>query len=407
MSRARARPAPIRTDHSNAFANNTMRARLPAIFDEVEALNPDYAPDIKRRLRQLRNDIATGARICETALEPAEDAVEWAAALLRQREIVGAEPTWHNAEWFFAETYAYRCLIEVVRWRESGRDPFLPIKLKELHGDAIWQLIERAICPLDAPDQELNRALELDLWANRIDLSYAASMERGTAISEDDLLVDGREALAAGLKETRTAAEGLQGRKPVYIVADNAGSELAMDLALSETLLRHVTPQVVICLKAHPTFVSDATPQDVWIILQEMEARGPKAAALSKQLRRRWLTGRLRFLPHAYWNSSRFLWDLPPDLDRQLNQARLVIVKGDANYRRMVGDCIWPAQTPFSDVVDYLDAPALCLRTLKSDPLVGLPSVETAEELERTDPDWRVNGKRGLIQFKPQTSKSQ
>lgn len=407
MSRANERPAPIRTDHSNAFANNTMRIRLPAIIDEVEALNPDYPPVIRQRLRQLRNDIAEGARISESELAPAEDAAEWADALRRQRELVGAEPTWHSAEWFFAETFAYRCLIEAVRWRESGRDPFLPKKLEELHSEALWQLIERAVDPLDAPDSEVRRAVEFALWGNRIDLSYAASMERGTAISAEDLLVDDREALVDCLRETRTSAEGFQGRKPVYIVADNAGSELAMDLVLSETLLRHVTPQVVICLKAHPTFVSDATPQDVWMMLKEMEARGAKAAELSEQLRRRWLSGQLRFLPHAYWNSSRFLWDMPLDLERQLNEARLVIIKGDANYRRTVGDCIWPADKPFSDVVDYLDASALCLRTLKSDPLVGLPSADTAEQLDRADPAWRVNGKRGLIQFKGQTSKSQ
>ena len=407
MTRAFERPAPIRTDHSNAFANNTMRVRLPAIINEVEALHPDYSPDIKRRLRQLRNDIAGGVRISETELAPAEDSVEWADALGRQREIVGAEPTWQRAEWFFAETYVYRCLIEAVRWRESGRDPFLPKKLEELHSHALWQLIERAFDPLDSPEKELNRALAFDLWANRIDLSYSASMERGTVISAEDLLVDDREALASYLRETRTAPEGFQGRKPVFILADNAGSELAMDLVLSETLLRQVTPQVVFCLKAHPTFVSDATTQDVWMILKEMEARGPKAAALAKRLRGRWLAGQLRFLPHAYWNSSRFLWDLPADLERQLNEARLVIVKGDANYRRTVGDCIWPAHTPFRDVVDYVYAPVLCLRTLKSDPLVGLPSADTAEQLDRDDPDWRVNGKRGLIQFKPQTSKSQ
>lgn len=407
MTRSLERPAPIRTDHSNAFANNTMRVRLPAIIDEVEALNPDYPPGITRPLRQLRNDIASGARISKIDLAPAEDAAEWAEALQRQREILGAEPTWHSAEWFFAETFAYRCLIEAVRWRESGRDPFLPKKLEELHGDAIWQLIERAFDPLDAPEEELNRALELDLWANRIDLSYSASMERGTAISEEDLLVDDRAALADHLRETRTAMEGFQGRKPAYIVADNAGSELAMDLVLSETLLRHVTPQVVICLKAHPTFVSDATPQDLWMILKEMEARGPKAAALAKQLRTRWLSGQLRFLPHSYWNSSRFLWDLPADLERQLNEARLVIVKGDANYRRTVGDCMWSPHTPFSNVVHYLESPVLCLRTLKSDPLVGLPCAKAAEQLDQADPDWRVNGKRGLIQFKRQTSNSQ
>ena len=407
MNNATMRPAPIRTDHSNAFANNTMRVRLPAIIDEVEVLNPDYPPDIMRHLRRLRRDLASGARIGENDLSPAADTEAWSRAIIRQRETVGSEPTWHNAEWFFAETFAYRCLIEAVRWAENGRDPFLPKKREELHGDALWRLIEGACEPLDAPEDELRRAIALALWANRIDLSYAASLERGIDINPEDLLVDDREALLAHLSATRISPGGFKSSQPVYIVADNTGSELAMDLALSDCLLRHVTPWVVICLKSHPTFVSDATPGDVWMLLREMERRGQNAAALAKRLRQRWLSRQLRFLPHAYWNSSRFLWDLPADLARQLNAARLVVIKGDANYRRTVGDCIWAPQTPFSDVVKYLEAPVLCLRTLKSDPVVGLPSARSAQDLDRIDRNWRVNGKRGLIQFKAKSSKCQ
>lgn len=401
------RPAPIRTDGSNAFANNTMRLRLPAIFDEVIALNPDYPPDMLGRIGRLRDEVAAGEGIGNIELSPASDSAAWALALQRQREVIGNEPTWRSAEWFFAETYAYRCLIEAARWAENGRDPFLPKKLEELQSAALWRLFDGLNQPLDSPEDELRRAIALALWANRIDLSYSASLERGTDISLDDLLVDDREALLAHLSETGASAEGLMGRKPVYIVADNTGSELAMDLALSESLLRHATPAVVICLKAHPTFVSDATAPDVWLLLNKMERRGRSAAALAKRLRQRWQAGQLRFLPHCYWNSSRFLWDLPDDLRRKLNEARLVVIKGDANYRRAVGDAIWPAHTPFKRVLEYLDAPALCLRTLKSDPVVGLPDASTAARLNSLDPEWRVNGRRGLIQFKAQTSKSQ
>lgn len=407
MNPSPARPAPIRTDLSNAFANNTMRVRLPAIIDETIALNGDYPQSILDSLRKLRDELAGGAPIAGLDPESSADHSEWAMAISRQREIVAGELNWHNAEWFFAETYAYRCLIEAVRWRESGRDPFLPKKLEELHSDALWQLVERACDPLDSPESEVRRAVEYALWGNRIDLSYAPASERGAEISAADLLVDDRDALAASLSQSRISPTGFQGGEPVYIVADNAGSELAMDLVLAECLLRHVTPWVVICLKAHPTFVSDATPEDVWMMLKEMGGRGEKTAALAKRLRFRWSSGQLRFLPHPYWNSSHFLWDMPPDLASQLNRARLVIIKGDANYRRTVGDALWPAHTPFSDVLDYLDAPVLCLRTLKSDPIVGLPSAETAAALDQADPQWRVNGQRGVIQFKAQTSKSQ
>ncbi len=396
------RPLPIRTDHSNAFANNTMRVRLPAIIDETVALNPDYPASIKRRLAGLREEIAAGAEIRRLDIASAPDHVEWSRAMEEQRAIVDGALTWHNAEWFFAETYAYRCLVEAVRWHETGRDPFLPKKQEELRSDALWQLVKQALSPADSAVDELRRAVAFDLWANRIDLSYAASLEQGTDISPEDWLVDDRDALFVALCASAEDSVALSGR--VHIIADNAGSELAMDLVLADALLRHVVERVDLCLKWHPTFVSDATPADVWLMLTEMKRRSPE---LADRLYRAWSAERLRFLPHPYWNSSRFLWDLPSDIHDSFADARLVIVKGDANYRRVAGDAIWPAHTPFTEVLRYLNTPVLCLRTLKSDPVVGLPTAETAAQLDQDDPQWRVNGKRGLAQFKPQTSNSQ
>ena len=83
------RPPPIRTDKSNAFANNTMRVRLPEIIDETIALNPEYPPEITGGLSRLRNDIASGARIDEFELLPAGDQASWARALHKQRLIIG------------------------------------------------------------------------------------------------------------------------------------------------------------------------------------------------------------------------------------------------------------------------------------------------------------------------------
>ena len=389
------RPAPIRTDSSNAFANNTMRVRLPAIIDETLTLNSDYDESIQARLQTLRDEIAGGAPIPPLP-KSASDHDEWRRALDRQSQIVGSQASWHNVEWFFAETYAYRWMLEAARWQETGRDPFAPKKLAELHSDALWRLLERALQRADTAIDALRRTLALDLWANRIDLSYAPSMQHGTETSAEDMLVDDREAVIAQLMDAPAG--------DIYLNADNAGSELALDLALVDLLMLLPGTRVVLCLKAAPTFVSDATPSDVWLMLAEMERRGERPAALAGRLRAAWSAERLRFLPQAYWNSSHFLWDMPPSLHESLNTARLVIIKGDANYRRAVGDCLWDAHTPFADVLAYLDAPVLCLRTLKSDPLVGLPNAGMAEALSIIDPEWRVNGKRGLIQFKGRNS---
>ena len=400
-------PPPIRTDHSNAFANNTMAVRIPDIISETIALNPDYPASIKSRLRALRDEIAGGGPIRRLPVESADDYEAWLDAIERQRHIVDGELTWQNAEWFFAETYAYRCLVEAVRWAEDGRDPFAPKKQAELRGDALWQLLERALQPIPDARGEIGRAVEFALWGNRIDLSYAAALERGTNISPEDLLVDDRPQLLEYVDQLILGRPRSDDGDSIYIVADNAGSELAMDMVLSDCLLRHSNCQVVLYLKAHPTFVSDATVEDVWILLSEMSKRGGPSAELSTRLSDAWRSERLRFLPHRYWNSSILLRDLPAPLRDSINSGQLLIIKGDANYRRAVGDALWPVDTPFHKVMSYLDVPVLCLRTLKSDPIVGLPDSETASKLDSADLQWRVNGRRGLIQFKPQTSNSQ
>jgi hypothetical protein len=65
----------------------------------------------------------------------------------------------------------------------------------------------------------------------------------------------------------------------------------------------------------------------------------------------------------------------------------------------MIGDAPWPPETPFHQVLDYFPAPALALRVLKSDAICGLPD-GIAEQLDQVDPNWRFNGKRGVIQFR-------
>lgn len=400
-------PPPIRTDCSNAFARNTMAARIPAILQETLDLNPDYPPGIKDRLGRLRDDISAGALLTPLEAEGASDYQQWLLALRQQEAIIGAPVTWHKAEWFFAETYAYRCLVEATRYFESRRDPFAPQKRSELTSEALWSLIEAAVASDDAAEEQVAQAVAMDLWANRIDLSYAASLERGTDIAPEDLLVDDSDHFMDYLFRSTTAPDQKRAEGAIYIVADNAGSELAMDLVLADRLLQHVTDRVVLYLKAHPTFVSDATPEDVWIMLGEMKRRGGGGAQLAARLTASWEAARLLFLPHQYWNSSTLLRDMPSELYDRVNASQLVIIKGDANYRRAVGDCLWSPDSPFHDVMSYLDAPVLCLRTLKSDPIVGLPSAAIAQDLDRSDPTWRVNGKRGLIQFKPQSSNSQ
>ena len=46
-----------------------------------------------------------------------------------------------------------------------------------------------------------------------------------------------------------------------------------------------------------------------------------------------------------------------------LAEADVVLAKGDANYRRALGDAHWPWTPPLADVVSYFPTPIVFLRT--------------------------------------------
>lgn len=370
------RPAPISTI-DNDFGFNTMNVRIPDILREVIENNPDYSPFIKSSLDTLLKAISDGNTV--KMLPP--DAHDYAAWLPQYEEQLNSyQPfNWHACDWFFGETFAYRSLMEAVRYFETGRDPFAPTKRTELAADALWTLLEKAV----AAEDDLSTLLSFALWGNRIDLSYAPSREHGTAINDDDVLVDDRADALALLGDIAH----------VNIILDNFGTEFAMDLVLVDALLKR-DKTVALHPKAHPTFVSDTIAPDFWTMLSAIDEHVPQLAA---RLRKAWETGKLTLRPHPFWNSSYFMWEMPPALKSSLRSS-LVIVKGDANYRRMVGDAIWNTTVPFSDVLSYMHTPVLAVRTLKSEPVVGLPE-GMAEQLDSVDDRWRLNGKRGLIQL--------
>jgi uncharacterized protein with ATP-grasp and redox domains len=374
------RPDPIRTNTSNHFAHHTMTTRIPNIIQQVIDTNPDYPPRIQDSLHQLNASIIADDPITMIDL-PAPDYDQWAAAYQAHQG-----DTWLNTEWFYAEVMMYRQMLQAVHWWQTRRDPFAPQKLEAYTSASLWDLLDELLSLEAPPDERMAHILEAALWGNRLDLSHAASAGQGNEPTADDLLADDRSAVADYL---------LTQNGDVHLVADNAGTELTMDLVLADALLNY-TDRVTVHLKMSPIFVSDAIVEDVWVFLDRLQSgmRG----AFGERLRVAVDEGRLILAPDFYWNGSTFLWDAPDRVSRLLNGGGLVILKGDANYRRALGDAIWPTETPLADALTYLHTPVLALRTLKSDPLVGLPE-GTAARLDQTDDEWRTNGQRGIIQF--------
>jgi hypothetical protein len=187
----------------------------------------------------------------------------------------------------------------------------------------------------------------------------------------------------------------------VDILVDNAGTELLSDLALVDALLSDSQGrQVVMHAKVDPTFVSDATVDDVRHTIDLLAEQPPGCSrALGERLREAFELGRFDVRTHRFWNSPLFFWDLPADLSADLAGAGVVIVKGDANYRRLVGDCRWATDASFAHLCEYFPSSIIALRVLKSEVVTGFPSSQV-EALDGRAPAWRTNGRFAVAQWR-------
>lgn len=390
------RPEPLRGREEGTFAHHTVTVRMAGTVRRVLADNPGLPPGAAAALEALVADLPHG-RLRPLA-DDAADAEAWAAHLAPH---LGR--SWLDVPWFVAETYFFRRILEAVGYfgARAGQDPFRPQKDLALATTlgAARALAERTAAVEAWSEAVGARLLRLALWGNQADLNLWPAGEDGgprhatDAEGDAHLLVDDAPAVACHL------ADGAPG--DVHLVADNAGLEFVTDLALVDVLLRTGTARTVhLHVKAHPTFVSDVVPDDVGRTLDGLGQAGGAPAALARRLADARADGRLDVSADPFWTSPLPGWAMPDALTAVLAEAALVLVKGDANYRRLLGDRHWPHTTPFAEVTAYAPAPLAALRTLKSEVVVGLaPGV--GERTAARDPEWMVDGRWGVIQFNP------
>ena len=247
-----------------------------------------------------------------------------------------------------------------------------------------------------AVEEALQLLLYYSLWGNRMDLSYRQVAdeyrEREVAQEREFLLID----------DSLTLVEILKGVSNLEIVLDNSGSELVCDLLLVSSLLRQQSNlKVTLHVKKRPFYVSDALKSDV---LQAIEVlivhTNDRVAAEGRNMKQALKVKRLRLEEHFFWNGPLHFTDLPLEIKEHFSAADLVIFKGDANYRRLLSDRTWDPFCSMAEITDYFPVPLAVLRTMKSDVVVGLYKGQL-ESLEAEDPEWKINGRRGIIQFIP------
>jgi uncharacterized protein with ATP-grasp and redox domains len=401
-------PPAISTADPDSFAGRTIRVRKPAILRRVIAAH-DLPAAIVRRLEDLRADLAGGPLTDAFGRYPHDPALFAPAELAAWRSGLAAQAGhgWLELPWYFAESSFYLSLLLAFGYYDPEaptfrRDPFAPFKERELTGPGGGLELAGGVLQLlrgRRGAERLKPLLGFSLWGNRVDLSNADIAERHRAqilAPQDpkggDLLRDDSCQVTAALLAARR----------VDLVLDNCGPELACDLLLGLSLLdAAAVERVTLHAKGAPFFVSDATGADVGQTIAALAASpGAATREAGGRLGELQAEGRLVVAEHYFWNGPRHFPDLPAELYSGLAGSDLVILKGDANYRRLLSDRHWPHSARLEQIAAYFPAPLACLRTLKSELAVDLTDEQVAA-LNAADPDWRINGRRGIIRWLP------
>jgi len=399
-------PPPLRGVEANTFAHSSVAIRLPNIGRRTLEEN-HFPAQVSDKIVALIEEIPyTQIRLLEDSGAPDSD--DWQGYLTPC-----LDQNWLQVPWFFAEAYFYRRILEATGYflpgEGMGIDPFSLQKRLSLEKTQEATKILASFLSDAQPADLLNQAgwqtsgvshfLSAALWGNQVDLSMwpiskgREPIQTDLGQQQDHLLVDSRQTVLNYIEKNKSLGR-------MDIIVDNAGFELVCDLCLADFLLSSSTAKKVLFhLKAHPTFVSDATLLDINRTIGFLvHHQDTSIHSLGSRLHSYIEQGRILLKDHFFWNSPLPLWEAPTLLAQEISQSDLVISKGDANYRRLLGDRHWPFTTAFTDVLAYLPVPLLALRSLKSEVITGL-TPDQPEELNQKDSQWLVNVRWGIIQF--------
>ena len=391
-------------ENEEAF-NSPPFAKALANFNQLRSELDDAA---NTKLRHLQFESTDGRSADVVAREEAE----WKSIM---QPYIDNGDTWLSAPWLVTEFYAYRRLIEAIGYYDKSNpdtfhyDPFTLAKRAGLKSsvNSAENMLER-IVSLPNTKEGVALAAQIALWGNKMDLSiWPADTENSSLdvfanilhAADDNLLNDDTDQLIERCEVLRERGNG-----KIDIIVDNAGFELVTDLALADHLVASGVAQVVTFqLKGHPTFVSDALEKDLLETITHYSSLSPDKYPNAHAAGLRWQKyideGKWVCHEDNFWCQPNAMWEMPNPLRANLKgRCDLAFVKGDANYRRLLGDRYWDYSAPFQDVVGcYFPCPICSLRTLKAEVGCGMDRKQV-ERAKRLDNEWMVNGRFGVVQ---------
>lgn len=392
---------PLNGLQKDSFAHYTITKRFPNILRQVIKDNTWKDATLKRLQALIEGIPKEKLELLHD--ESAPDEQEWNRYLRPFQNC-----SWLEAPWFLVETYFFRRILSATGFYQDGTgkdlDPYAAQKHQAMGQvfdglNTFYRLVRDQRFRKDDQAELLSNLLQLSLWGNQADLSMwsVADQNRPQHLQSDKsdahILVNHSKAASQYLLALVDRSARID------FILDNVGIELAYDLALVDLFIQNnLASTVHLHVKPHPTYVSDAVQKDVLEMVEYLHsATSPQIRSLAERLQTYLDQSRIILDMHFYWTSPLSGWEMPPELRQDLGQTDLIVSKGDANYRRWLGDRSWTFTTPVQSVFNYFPAPMLAFRVLKSNVLLGLPA-DMPARMDQQDSQWLTNGSWGVIQ---------
>lgn len=374
-------PPLIRRIRGTGFADYTITHRFPQIAAQVkEVVSSEF----------LRDQIDALVRAIENGEDLQIDSLAKPSGFWRDYLKSLKSQTWDDISFFELEFLFYHSINSLTGFFDVGFDGFEAVRQRALT-DAIQDFNEEvSTINWSSPEELIKHLVQRSTFGNTAD--YSQLNVTGMAKNNESfLLVDQSNDLVKRLTNSPIDC--------VEFIADNAGRELCWDLAFIDGMLRTGVQRIIIHVKPWPMFVSDALISDVKNTIQMMNAQTSDSATylIGERLSQYIDSGKLDIQAADEWGEPRHFSQLDTDLAIRLNNADVVIAKGDLNYRRFIEDRMWPEETSINQAVHNVPFSAFVLRVLKSEAVAGIPLI-VHQHLNLSDPDWRCNGKYAVIQ---------